>query len=135
MCRLLEGSNADLVRIFQAERRGNLGEFGSLCLAQMKVKKDHIWGHVCMSGMRKGGSCAPGPKKAWAPTLFMPASGNPLAPRLLGAHAAPVLPPDLPPKGPGPPDVILVDMRKQPNGTSGKKPAAPSVKVRPGHAE
>jgi hypothetical protein len=31
--------------------------------------------------------------------------------------------------------VILVDMRKQPNGTSGKKPAAPSVKVRPGHAE
>jgi hypothetical protein len=32
-------------------------------------------------------------------------------------------------------DVILVDMRKQPNGTSGKKPAAPSVKVRPGHAE
>jgi hypothetical protein len=72
MCRLLEGSNADLVRIFQAERRGNLAEFGSLCLAQMKVKKDHIWGHVCMSGMRKGGGCAPALRKRGRPRYSCP---------------------------------------------------------------
>jgi hypothetical protein len=45
-------------------------------------------------------------------------------------QAAPALTPRSDPKGPGPTILIIVPMPRQPDGTPGKKPPAPSVKVR-----